>query len=104
MLTSSDFDAVSPVSRKKTYHISYDREAPARTAATPKYDSVTLSEQTEEGQVHRALVSRLSGEVRTATSTGDIQRLRQEVAEDRYQPNPEKIAGNILFLDEEENA
>jgi negative regulator of flagellin synthesis FlgM len=103
MLTSSDFDPVSPVSRKKTYHVNFDHETASRSVATPKFDSVTLSEQTEEGQFHRALVSRLSGEVRTATSTGDIQRLRQEVAEDRYQPDADRIASNILFLNEEED-
>lgn len=46
-------------------------------------------------------VSRLSQEVRTATTTGDIQALRQEVSAGEYVPDPMAIAGRILFLVEE---
>ena len=47
-----------------------------------------------------ALVSRLSQEVRTATTTGDISALRQQVATGQYTPDPASIAARILFLGE----
>lgn len=46
------------------------------------------------------MVGRLSQEVRTATTTGDIQALRQSVASGEYTPNPMAIAGRMLFLTE----
>ncbi len=46
------------------------------------------------------LVSRLSQEVRTATTTGDIAALRQQVASGEYTPDPMAIAARILFLGE----
>ena len=46
------------------------------------------------------LVSRLSQEVRTATTTGDITALRQQVASGEYVPDPMAIAARILFLGE----
>ncbi len=46
------------------------------------------------------LVSRLSQEVRTSTTTGDIAALRQQVASGTYTPDPMAIAARILFLGE----
>ena len=47
------------------------------------------------------LVSRLSQEVRTATTTADIRELRQQVASGTYQPDPAAIAKRMLFAMEE---
>ncbi len=47
------------------------------------------------------LVSRLSHEVRTATTTGDIQELRRAVSSGEYTPDPMAIAGRMLFLAED---
>jgi negative regulator of flagellin synthesis FlgM len=85
---------VLPVGAKTTVQV--------HTATEPKYDSVTLSSQTEESRFRKELDSRLANEVRTAASTGDIQRLRKEVAEGTYTPDPMRIARRILYLDEEE--
>lgn len=46
-------------------------------------------------------VSRISREVRTATTTGDIQELRRAVSAGEYTPDPMAIAGRILLLVEE---
>ena len=46
------------------------------------------------------LVSKLSQEVRTATTTGDIAALRQQVADHTYTPDPSSIAARILLLGE----
>ena len=48
--------------------------------------------------MQKNMVSRISQEVRTATTTGDIQALKQEVAAGEYVPNPMEIADKILFM------
>jgi negative regulator of flagellin synthesis FlgM len=101
MLTSADYDAISPVTPTQRHQVNLDRDVHNQPVTGPKYDSVTLSSQTEESRFHQEMVSRLSKEVRTATSTGDIQRLRKEVAEGTYEPDPMRIAAKILYLDEE---
>jgi negative regulator of flagellin synthesis FlgM len=101
MLTSSDYDAVLAVMPTKLYGVNGEKDVQA-SATPPKYDSVTLSSQTEESRFRKEMASRIAQEVRTATSTGDIQRLRQEVSEGTYQPDPMRIARRILYLDEEE--
>jgi negative regulator of flagellin synthesis FlgM len=102
MLASSDYDAISPVQPVQVHPVNPERTAPARAAASPKYDSVTISSQTEEGRFRQELVSRLSQQVRTATSTGDIQRLKQQVADGTYEPDPMRIAARILYMTEED--
>ena len=47
------------------------------------------------------MVGRLSQEVRTANTTGDIQELRRKVSAGEYRPDPMAIAGRMLFLVEE---
>lgn len=42
-------------------------------------------------------VSRLSKEVRTATTTGRVQELRQAVSSGTYTPDPAAIAKRMLF-------
>ena len=103
VLTSSGYGAISSITPvKKAYRTSAEREV--RTAvpsSQSKYDSVTLTSAFKgESRFPMDLVSRLSQEVRTATTTGDIHTHRQEVAADRYTPNPMAIAGRILFLGE----
>lgn len=101
MLTSSGYGAISPISPAKVYHTTTEREARAQTVSTHNYDSVTFSSRPKgESRFHMDLVSRLSHEVRTATTTGDIQSLRAAVSSGTYTPNPEGIAGRILLLGE----
>ena len=47
------------------------------------------------------LVGRLTQEVRTTTTTGDIRALRQQVASGQYEPNAAAIAARMLFLGED---
>ena len=47
------------------------------------------------------MVGRLSQEVRTANTTGDIQALRQQVSTGTYTPDPMAIAARMLFMVEE---
>ena len=95
MLTS-----ISSVAPSKVYGTKAGRGArPQISQSSSNYDSVTLS---GPGQDNRfmGLVSKLSQEVRTATTTGDIAALRQQVADHTYTPDPGAIAARILLLGE----
>lgn len=79
-------------------------ERTARTveaSASHNYDSFTISSSPSgESRFQMDLVSRLSHEIRTATTTGDIQALRQQVASGTYQVDPSAIAARMLLLGE----
>ena len=99
MLTSG-YGASSPIAPPKVYNTKAGRGLRAQVSpGSSKYDSVTLS---APGQDNRfmGLVSKLSQEVRTATTTGDIAALRQQVADHTYTPDPSSIAARILLLGE----
>jgi anti-sigma28 factor (negative regulator of flagellin synthesis) len=103
VLTSTDLEAVSAASPARiTASVNTEHETHVQAVQEPKYDSITISSQTETSRFRKELVSRLEKEVRTAVSTGDIQQLKQAVEEDRYVPDPMRIAGKILLMDEED--
>lgn len=99
MLTYSGSNAVSPV--RRTYIPVPRRESGVQAAAGHKYDSASFSSVPAGRGAFMDTVSRLSREVRTATTTGAIQELRQQVSSGAYTPDPNAIAGKILFLVEE---
>lgn len=103
MLTSSRYGAISPIAPAKVYKLKTEREARAQSVSGStydSYDSVTLSTPSQDSRFHMELVSRMSQEVRTATTTGDIAALRAQVASGQYVPDPMAIAARILFLGE----
>lgn len=102
MLTSSGYGAISPITPTKVYHNNKERESRISVVSGQnKYDSVTLSSAaTRESRFRMDMIGRLSKEVRTATTTGDIHALRQEVRSGTYTPDPMAIAARILFLGE----
>lgn len=65
-----------------------------------KFDSITLSTDRSSNSFYKTLVGRLTQEVRTATTTGDIRALRSEVAAGTYKPDPSAIAARMLFIGE----
>lgn len=104
MLTSTTGSGViSPIRPAKVYYNkSAERENALQAVPARQYDSVTLSSPTSgEKKFHAQLLSRLSQEVRTTTTTGDIQALRRQVAAGEYHPDPMSIAARMLFLGEE---
>lgn len=101
MLTPG-YGAISPIAPSKVYSTKTGRNSRAQNPfGSNNFDSVTLS---ASGQDNRfmGLVSKLSREVRTATTTGDIAALRQQVADHTYTPDPNSIAAGILLLGEDQ--
>ena len=101
MLTSSGYGAISSVGPAKVYRTKAGQKERAKVSSgSNQYDSVTISTASQDSRFHMGLVSRLSQEVRTATTTGDIASLRQQVASGEYTPDPMAIAARMLFLGE----
>ena len=101
VLTSSGYGAITPIAPAKVYRTRSGRDSRAQVnPGSNNYDSVTLSAPNQGSRFHMGLVSRLSQEVRTATTTGDIAALRQQVAGHTYTPDPMSIAARILMLGE----
>ncbi len=102
MLTSSSSGGIPSVGRTKVYYPTPKRGATAPQVGGPNYDSATFSSLMAGKKAEQMdVVSRLSREVRTATTTGDIQELRRAVAAGEYAPDPMAIAGRILLLVED---
>ena len=96
MLTSSG--GVPPISHPRTYYPGVRQGSAARPHMDRSHDSVSFSVCVNGEDTFHSLVSRLSCEVRTATTTGDIHTLHQAVVSGDYTPDPIAIAGKILFL------
>ena len=101
VLTSSGCGAISSIGPAAVYPTKKGRNNRTKVdSGNNKYDSVTISAPGQDSRFHMGLVSRLSKEVRTATTTGDIAALRQQVASGQYSPDPMSIAARMLFLGE----
>ena len=68
-------------------------------APTRRFDSVMISEISGE-KAALDLKSRLSQEVRTATSTDMISSLREQIQNGAYRPDPMEIARKMLLMGE----
>ncbi len=102
MRTSSRSGIVSSVGRSNLYYtpaVERDTHTQNISAESGKFDSITLSAESSSN-FHKTLVGRITQEVRTATTTGDIRALRREVAAGTYQPDPAAIAARMLFIGE----
>ena len=104
MRTSSRSDIISSIGRSQRYYPPVtERDTPSLTVTgdNGKYDSVTLSSSVDDtSRFYKEMVGRLSQEVRTTTTTGDIRVLRQQVASGTYKPDASSIAARMLFLRE----
>lgn len=101
MLTSTGSGPISSVGRTKTYYPAQKRGTPALPVSGHNYDSADFSAPAGRRSFQMEMVSRLSREVRTANTTGDIQELRREVSAGEYRPDPMAIAGRMMLLVEE---
>ena len=100
MLSSTGSGPITPIGRTKAYYRAQKRGAMTQPVSGPNYDSATFSRPEGKSAFQMQMVARLSQEVRTATTTGDIQALRQSVSSGEYTPDPMAIAGRMLFLAE----
>lgn len=98
MLTTSG--AISPIAVSKPITAAVHSAAANHT--THNYDSATFSRSEKGSSFQMDLVSRLSQEVRTATTTADIRELHQAVSSGEYTPDPQAIACKLLFFTEEQ--
>ena len=98
MLTSAGSGPISSVGRTKTYYPAQKRGTPSQPLSGHNYDSGAFSAPAGRKSFQMEMVSRLSQEVRTANTTGDIQELRREVSAGEYHPDPMAIAGRMLLL------
>ena len=101
MLTSTGSGPISSIGRTKTYYPAQKWGAAAQPVPGHNYDSADFSAPAGRKSFQMEMVSRLSREVRTANTTGDIQELHREVAAGEYRPDPMAIAGRMLLLVEE---
>ena len=65
-----------------------------------RFDSVTLSDGGARGSFEMALRGKISQEVRTATSSGQVAALREQVQNGTYQVDAREIAKKMLLLEE----
>lgn len=101
MLTSTGSGGITPIGRTKAYYPAQKRGALSQSVSGRKYDSADFTAPAGRRSFQMEMVSRLSREVRTANTTGDIQELRREVSAGEYVPDPMAIAGRMLFMVEE---
>ena len=101
MLTSTGSGPISSIGRTKTYYPAQKWGTAAQPVPGHNYDSADFSAPAGRKSFQMEMVSRLSREVRTANTTGDIQALHREVAAGEYRPDPMAIAGRMLLLVEE---
>ena len=98
MLTTPSSGGIQSFSVAKAYYPTVSHGSTTNATMNSHYDSSSFSAVTDShDRFQRDLVSRLSQEVRTATTTGRIQELRQAVADGQYCPDPAEIARRILL-------
>ena len=71
-----------------------------RGGVSRRFDSVTLSDSNTRGSYEMELRGKISQEVRTATSSGQIAALREQVQNGTYQVDAREIARKMLLLGE----
>lgn len=102
MLTSTASSGVSMSGTTNVYTNSRKYGIAPSEEKEHKYDSAQFSAvQGGDTAFRKELLSHISKEVRTATTTGDIQKYRREILEGTYTPDPMAIAGRILFFSED---
>lgn len=98
MVSTPGSGRIQPFSIAKTYYPNPSHGSTVNTTVSPNYDSASFPSVTDSNNRFQTdLVSRLSHEVRTATTTGRIQELRQAVQSGEYHPDAAEIAKRMLF-------
>lgn len=74
-------------------------KAAHRTGAARRFDSVTLRGDGTRGSFEMELRGKLSQEVRTATTSGQVAALREQVRSGSYRTDPREIARSMLLME-----
>jgi anti-sigma28 factor (negative regulator of flagellin synthesis) len=101
MLTSSGSGIIPPIDASNPIYTGSKRvsQTAPPSEAEPQYDSASFSSARDEDSAFQmALVGRLAQEVRTTTTTRDIQKLRQQVASGEYSPDPYAMAAKMMLM------
>ncbi len=83
----------------------YNRKSDATAPVAPeqRYDQVQFSSCLDETERRlKETVGHISQEVRTQTTTQELEQLRRQVLSGEYQPNPREIAARMLLMTEDE--
>lgn len=95
---------INPISQAGSMRVNkpraYGTSAAKPGQAAEKFDQVTLSARESEDPIKMELQGKLSKEVRTATTTGTLAALHQEVQSGQYQVDARSIAKKLLLLGE----
>ena len=98
MLTTPSSGGIQAVTPPKPYCPTVNHGTTTNAAPNSKYDSSSFTAVSDTRErFRREMVSRLSQEVRTTTTTGRIQELRQAVSAGEYHPDAAEIAKKLLF-------
>ncbi|MBQ9493773.1 MAG: flagellar biosynthesis anti-sigma factor FlgM [Oscillibacter sp.] len=89
-----------PVELQRAYPNSQTPSAQSqKPSLTRRFDSVTISGENGRPFAMEAR-SRLAREVRTATSSGSVAAIREEIRQGTYRPDSMEIARNMLLFGE----
>lgn len=100
-MTYEGIGSISFTGTTAMYPGTVKREAAPSGSSANQFDSVIISAQRSGSTaMQRELVGRITREVRTSMTTGEIRRLQQQVAEGTYRPDPAAIAGRLLMMTE----
>lgn len=81
--------------------VSFSQSVGDQPRTESSYDSFSrTAPRSESEQFQMELVSRITKEIRTAVTTGDIQELRSQIRKGEYDPDPAEIAARMLLMGE----
>lgn len=86
----------NPVSKKYSAYQSGSAAAQKTKGTAAQYDKVELSRSGADLNFQQ-MVSRVVGEVRTANTTADIQKIKEEVQSGTYKIDPAEIAARMML-------
>lgn len=72
-------------------------KAKSTSSTDAQFDQVSISRTSQDHLFHQQMVSRLVGETRTAHTTSDIQRVKEDVNNGSYQINANEIAARMML-------
>lgn len=99
MLTTAS-TGIPPVMPSKAVSAHVEHTARAEAAPKGKYDSIDLTHTpVGEGRTFLEVVSRLSQEVKTVNTTGDVQAISNQLRSGQYEPDAMAIASKMLLED-----